>query len=425
MDPRKPALEGYRWISIGPRMKRIFRLGAAGLAALLVMRLVGGGMLVWHFDRALEEAKAAGAFERPSPPKGTSWDTLARCDEALNYYRAALSLSPKTKGEELDVLNRKLELWKGSELLEVRTLVDRWADALNLLAKGARFDYEASFIRFDGKAELNLLSLRRLVDHLLLRARLHAFEGRIDEALQDCLTGIRVSDLCLVRHALIDEMVRQAMIRRSLVVMTEVLGRGKATEEALLRAGERLSGDRVFPMLRRCLMAETSFCLDMIRQFIDSGTLDAFQGPKLRHFKGVAGQLLLWFVRPGLHYEQVVYMRLQSAFLVKTEPATWTRRNLREWQALRPELPALSIIAKLAIPNMGRVLEKSYETEARLRAMAATLALRRSGQLPAGTRDPFTEDGRPLGVFTVDGQPFAYSVGLDGVDGRGQGDDLR
>lgn len=288
-------------------------------------------------------------------------------------------------------------------------------------AKGGAARYPTNFSLGTGMLLPHAQDLRNAARLLDLEAVVRAHEGDVAGVMQALEAAFAVGRSLENEPLQTSQLIRMACDYLARRRLTGLLPRVKFSDQDLLQLQEQLAQIEYESGLRRALIGE---------RVMGQIELQKLSGPAI---------LLRGGAQP-LHLETI------RRFLAASQHP-WPRA-LAEAQAIHRGLKAdignasgLSRSRIMLVAPVAQSLEKSFEVTARnharndmaIVALAVQRYLRQHGSLPADLTqltpellksvpfDPFS--GRPL-HYLVDESGFAlYSVGADGIDNNGQGDD--
>lgn len=438
----KETMKDSSYMVIGRRYLT-FRSALKGLGALLVVLLaarLGTGILsAWYLDGALSGSRKAGLLVGPVKSPLKAWQSPRR-SKGERYFRASLSLFEgmpyKDAGVTYEFLHGKR---KAGDLTRIRAILAARADAIDLAKKGARHPLLPLAPAPTTDEELRLRSIRECSRFILAQARLEAMDGRGDEALNSCRGALRFPDVLLHRHVLIDELVRLAVIRDAAREVGKVLATSTPSEAACLRMSTALLAFDPHRTFLRSLQCEAHFCLDIFRKLERSPT--AFKeivGFEANLVAAATGRASGWIFRPYFDLERVVYLEHMSRLYRWVADHDGIMATAASRKGPTKKVPSYSLIGQFLIPNLSRAFERVIQIQGHadiaIIHLAAEIVRRRTGAYPASLelipeklvprkhrRDPY---GTGTFVYRlVKGRPKVYSVGRNGKDEGGAGDD--
>ena len=262
-----------------------YRTLLIALAALIALPFVMWGGLTWQTGRALQaelnKVKASGApltMAQVAPPPVPD-----NQNAALLYIKAFRYLRPGTAlGQTYRDLAREENPARRRQLLaKLRPLLAANRRALTIAAQGARLPASrlpvdwakldpltstAVFIKYTGR-------FRQLARLFAAQAEVESADGRVEDAVQSCLIGVRMGDHVSREPDLIVNLTGRAMQAIALRALTRVLKEHRVSPALCAAAFRQLGVIDVRSPFHRVLQAQRVEGL---------ATLDYFQ--RSRHF---------------------------------------------------------------------------------------------------------------------------------------------
>lgn len=363
------------------------------------------------------------------------------CDRILRLYAAALIVKPDKQQEihNLDELNDE-------KVAKLKAMINNNQDSLTLVEKAGNrsfdltkgdipyYDHSKRNRRF-GQAGSNHFRKLRYISRLLQgKALLEYKEGRREEMWRTIKHNLRLVEYAYIDRILINDMVAQAMVRTTmrtvdLLAKTDISSPPQETI-AYLKSYDPIE------QLKLSLIGESRFCSRFLRKIVTFND-DIIDGPLFFgiSMKSIVGKIFIWFVSPILatdigHYQKIVSEVLTTLSEAKTPHQLWVKMRDRTY-----DIPFYCHLTSLAVPNYKAAVKKTMETKIAVDMTLIKLA-RASGvksftkleQLPLdlvpkkNQNDPFS--GKPYIVKTSTGETIVYSVGPNGKDDGGKGDDI-
>lgn len=388
-------------------MKKLKRYAAGCvtvLAALVTVGTLAYAVATWYYGHALESELArsrkmgwpvsladvnAGADDpgNAAPIYRRALELLRqpeyrRCKETLAQASSAVALDPATR-QELE-----------------RCLVTVRAEIIPLLKQAAAcdscvFDIQPDVYKKENESTRRLMDdysgMREVARLLYAEVMTRIAEGDTHAAASSALLALEVSRDSSSLPFIIGNLVSQAVTNISLRAVDAVAsGRPDASDTAMLSAG--LAALHPVAGMKQSLESE-AFLSTALTQNIDSAPrliTRWWQVALIRHYRKLVGAL--------------------------TDSYTEFERN-------KPGDPAEErwLLAP-PVPNFSQAMIKTYETQARVEAARLWLRIQSESNGIRATSDPFSD--KPLIIQRQEGKLTVYSVGPNGRDDKGLGDDV-
>ncbi len=402
--------------------------------------------------------------------------TVAEGDNAWPYYERAIALliSPNSELGAIPAFAHPdyAEHQEFADLSDdARRVIGQWMEANRVawedfVVAGSKPYLAKSYQATDGAKEPRLMSVR-LPDMSALRdlsrvglwlSRRHISQGRITEALEDCLTVARAARHWQQSGTLVEQLVALSMARMADEEILRIVGRQELSATALADLQRQLGGlyPQRFPLVDA--QSERLLFLDVVQHvFTDNGpggghvipaATASLMGEAMREDYGdVAGVPLLWTTLSMLHAgrdetvakaEAIFDHQRELSVLSPYEKRARQVTTIGQMVTLLPRHRYALVQAML--PALDRVMELGFRGRALHEATLTILALQRYRQekesyppwldeLKAGgylemlPGDPYSD--KPLSYKSANGSFVLYSVGPDfrddgGESGRGQ-----
>lgn len=420
-----------------PRCRRIVRGLVKTAVVLFVVVLVA--RLIWGYAEAkrlkAEVARISVAGEPltfkeldAGEPEGSE------ADDAEPYYEAAIALLRDKNTESLqDAWTEYAETVKQSPASrpspdcreKVATLLANNALALDMLDRAAKLPA----CRFDIGVEsgmercLERLSRVRACARLLsARALVCASEGKGDEAVDSLIRLLQLRRVCERWPVVIVHLVEVACLSLACMDVAVVLERSQPSVSALARLHDALSAADQPWLLRRCLLAERIYCVQLMRDLLVDEHAAAPPGDRV----GLGGG---FWGRPWAEHLTVGVLRDYARLLKLSEGSLPDAL-----EAMRGEGAATSVLGEIVNQPMERVFTLTARALAEVRSAGVATLVERyrrdHGRVPATLADvvpryaravpidPFT--GRSL-LYRQDAQGYViYGVGENRTDDGGE-----
>jgi hypothetical protein len=416
------------------------------LGALIALPFVMWGGLTWQTGRALQaeldKVKASGApltmAQVAPPPVPDNRNAALLYIKALRYLR----LRDGSVGQTYRDLAREENPARRRELIaQLRPLLAANRRALDLAAQGARLP--ASRLPVDwAKAGPAYFSpfldytpgLRELARLFAAQAEVESADGRVEDAVQSCLIGLRIGDHVArepILEVTLSANTMQAIILRALA---QVLKEHRVSPALCSSLFKRLGAIDVESRLRRVLLTERAE---------DLAILDYLQRrpnelEELWDEDEAPNRLIAWLYLsrigvPLRRSERVYFLRLMDRFItLSRRPYREVRSQLDDIAADADHPPRGYLLGSLVLVSPGVVAARD-SAQTRIDAVRIILALKayqaERGDYPDSLaslrkalrwdlpKDPFS--GKDF-VYRRKGAGFIlYSWGLDLKDDGG------
>jgi hypothetical protein len=334
------------------------------------------GHIVWRDTNATERVKALFDWAGRGRAKGTwrsgDFTDLQAIQQALREdtnaatgsVREWLKTPPAEPAPDLLALLRLNQ----AELDELHAALQRPASRFTI-------NYE------DSIAALlpHLATLRNLARPFVLRAQARLATGDAAGALADIEDALALADTVRSEPLLISGLVRLAMVEVALQPVWEGLARRQWNAEQLAGLQARLAQVNVVADMSAAMRGERAFCLaamDYLRRNPDSGMMDGGAS-------GVPPAFRYW-LSGWVSQNRVAIVRMFDASLLPAYDPTNRVVNLAtartQWQEAETELKTLSpykIFARMLLPALNRVMERTARTQAAVELALTGCALER------------------------------------------------
>ena len=365
------------------------------------------------------------------------------CDRVLRLYTAALILKPE--GEVWKVPNLLRE--KTSEnVLTIRNLLEKNKEALSLIEKAAKrsfdltkgdvppYDHSKSTRRYGQSSSKHFQKLRHLSQLLNARALLAAQDGHEEKAWLAIEQTMKLCEYVYADRILINDMVAQSIIRNTLETVRELIRSGITIPAKTVTHLEAYSP---LDQLHYSLTGESKFCSRYLRKMITFNE-DVIDDANLfgLSIKSIFGRIFIWLTSPILITDIGYYQKLVKGIVTTVNEAKSPHHLWQEIKEMRYEIPFYCPLTKIAMPNYEKVIQKTLETKVKVDLTLIEVARKRGKTetfsgihelsmdlVPVRNRvDPFS--GKPYLVKSSAVDTIIYSVGPNGKDDGGRGDDI-
>jgi hypothetical protein len=361
---------------------------------------------------------------------------------AADVYLLAFGARQLRDSEEADLVTRRPGRWRPVELLHARQVLAANAEHFRILEQASRIPGCAFPVDWDAGPAMMLRHLpevQRSARLLSTRAAIAASDRRIDDALADCATMLRMAEHMKCEPTLTSQLSAFAIQDIAVQSMRDALSVGapspKAARELFgqlsavddgkpfsraLRSEVELFGMKIFDMAQHANSREFQGLLGDARRA-------AWQGQVLRAYGTIA--------RPLANLDEIAYLRaMKSGIDAISQPWPQSRERLDAVGQSVYDLPAYrSLLTRMLFNLSDRILESRESRTAALRAARIGLALviykSERGSYPdalasledAGPKipaDPFT--GKPFRYARRGDGFIVYSLGPDMQDQGGR-----
>jgi len=430
-----PDEQPKRWP--GRRVRVVLYIVAALAAADLVATAVTGLML-----RSEVSKLRAGGYLPPTAqvvphvPSGQA--------NAADVYLLSFTARQLRDSEETDLVSGRPDRWRPADLLHARRVLAANAEHFRILEQASRIPGCAFPVDWNAGPAMtfpHLAEFRRSARLLSAKAGIAAYDRRIDDALADCGTMLRMAEHAKCEPSLISQLVAYAL-----------------QDMAVQSVKNALSVDAPSPKAARDLLAQLSTVDNgepLVRtlkgeiELFGMKTFDIARNANSREFQGLFGDdddaRRAWqgrvlraygtIARPLANLDEIAYLRtMKSGIDAVSQPWPRSRERLDAVSQSVNDLPTYrSLLTKTLFNLSNRTLESRESRTAALRAAQIGLALviykSERGSYPdslaalenAGSKlpaDPFT--GKPF-RYVRSGDGFVvYSLGPDMQDQGGR-----
>jgi hypothetical protein len=287
------------------------------------------------------------------------------------------------------------------------------------------------------------------------RARVRLYDGDAAGALGDVRRCLRVADALEMEPILISLLVRTAVAGIAVQTIQDMWAHGvfaadtgagaadgagaagesiASAEAAAARLVRALAAVELWSAMRPALMGERAFGIDAIEGVL-RGDHTMFGGKPSsggRALMSLGGFWLRWNQMQYIEYmnELVVAAGLPPHEAIAAALDVENRlKDLPKWRG---------VFAQLMLPALGTALQTVAQTQMKAHTaavgVACDLRMRRGGELPTDASALAPEffdraptdafDGKPLRIAKTPDGFMVYSVGPDGADDGGSGDDI-
>jgi len=307
-----------------------YRTPLIALAALIALPFVMWGGLTWQTGRALQaelnKVRAAGApltmAQVAPPPVPDNQNAALLYVKAFRYLRPGTALGQTYR----DLAREENPARRRQFVAQLRPLLAGNRTALDLAARGARLSASrlpvdwarldpltstAVFINYTGR-------FRELARLFAMQAEVASADGRVEEAMQSCLIGVRMGDHVSGEPDFVMHLTGRAVQAIALGALARVLKQHRVSPALCADASKQLGQIDVQSPLRLLLQeqrVEGLAALDYIERHPGEITLEPRPSPGT----GSSG----WFIeaftsRIGLplrRSERVYYLRLMDRLI--------------------------------------------------------------------------------------------------------------
>jgi hypothetical protein len=405
------------------RLKRILKIGALCLGALLAICLIGNAVAIWSTGSRLEarlaEIRQAGDpvtlpdLNRPAPPPDRNAATfLGRGREALvSLARQLNQVDDRFK----DTKDRPGE----EEQKALRNSFDGYPQVFPLLEQAAacpeytpQLDYMVNPTAFTNQMINEAQDLRDATNIVMARSRLLRAQGKRDAALNACLMSLRLTRLSAPGPTVICYLAVCACRAIAIAEINLLLRTGPVSAhlQSELERELTISGDQI--AYQQVLKGERAF------------GVSAF----------AAMGLGMWPIRPFFTNDMCFYLdQMKEQIDLATRPyaEAFAAEVEIKRQLMSGGARTLHPMSALVLPALMKTRDAHERILAQLRCLRVLNAIQmhgaRSGQeiglaelgLPAdATLDPY--DGSPIKLKRVDGDWLIYCVGPNLKDDGGK-----
>jgi hypothetical protein len=398
----------------------IATLAAADLAAMLV----AGLMLRSEVSRL-----RAGGYLPPTAqivpqvPSGQA--------NAADIYLLAFDARRPRDSEETDLVNGRPDRWRPADLLHARQVLAANAEHFRILDQASRIPGCAFPVDWNaGPAMLfpHLGELRRSARLLSTRAAVAARDQRIDDALADCATMLRIAEHVKCEPIVISMLVAYPIQDMAVQSVRNALSTGTPSPKVARDLLGQLSAIGNREPFIRAVRGEIGLFGMEIFDIARRGGKEAeglFGSPDAR-ILSLYGSIL----RPLGYLDEIAYLRgaRRSADAVAL-PWPKSKEQLEAADEWAKELPAYrSLLTQMALPSWSRALETCESRTAELRAAQIGLALviykSEHGAYP-DTLASLEATGPKLPADPFTQKPFQYRRRGDGFIVYSLGPDMR
>lgn len=337
---------------------------------------------------------------------------------AQSFYAAAVETIP---GREF----RQIEGPETASVAEQKETVAKLAPALAILRQGLPYHYQGNQTTyFKGGSPYqtglsapvpDFMAIRSLARGLLCEARLKEQAGDFIGAQNAALDAAKLgAEFGNGAESLIQPMVGEAILSMSMKEASRTASKLTPTQAAVAQARLQEISTRRVP-LAAMWEGELRQNVDLLRTL--------FENPKiLESFMSSANQDNVY----SLYFSNLlVYGKQGLVDQVSSYENQVLERFKLPYQKARQQFPVLpeSEVAQLLLANTGRLMRGYATRSAELALWQAALQNRATGSLKSVPADAFSASGQePLRVSAS--RDKAWSVGPNGVDESGGGDDL-
>jgi len=426
-------------------------LGCGGclLVALVLLVLLVVVFLVWSMrsshrvEEELSQIRAAGEpctpaeldafYQMTDAEKSTGrlWLTAAKPLQGAAYDKAAEELP--IAGDNENEIPPPGQPWP--DLAAVEEFLDQYADVLRQLHQAANAGddarYPADFSQGINMRLDHVQSLRAAARMLALEAHARAHRGDAHGAAQSIHTMLMLADSLKQEPVIVSQLIRNALDGVAQEVLQQQLPTADFADEDLDRLQAHLRKVDYMDGLQRAFIGERVMGIQAMKNPGVGGPSGqpAFRGPQ-------------FFWNENLTF----YVGYMSRVIAATKRPLPTALNAAERVAddLSRSAEGGSIfggighaLALQAIPAHKAVFEAAARSTASARAVDAVIAVERfrreHGRLPKGFEelvpkflpqvptDPY--NGQPMRYAVKEGGYVIYSVGINGVDDGGHGNE--
>jgi len=415
---------------------------------VLLARLLGSLFVEKRLTAALNQAVASSiiaARKKPGVPSALDPGD----DRASRYCRAAQELLPRDTREEGDCVSMHNDWVQGRAIEPGRVessqkvLADR-SDVLDLAKRGAGAITAAIPPETEGEETtppMFFSAIKRVLDLLMVDATVWAIRGNHEKAMESLETCVKIGWRFPARAFLIGEMVRQVNLKKTLRVLNRLLVNGPPSGPSCHRVLEALSIIDPYTGLRESVREEFRSSMKWFDRSTENVTKDwglTYEAPDAAWMMGVR-KLVLWLCRPYLQWERTLYVESMSGWFLQFNQALAAMELPFVRVRVPVQVPDKSLFARDVIPDLDKALSRTAELKvaldlSRLRLAAWKVKLE-TGAWPAsidalskelsGGRVPLDlVNGKPYVFHASEGMPLIYSVGRNGIDDSGTGDDI-
>jgi hypothetical protein len=432
----RPNLFGVQWNAVGKRLhpgQGLERLRRALLQkqkrrAVIALVLTSATAVHWHFANTTPTVLLP-----PSLPETMSGPN------AVHFYRIA--------ADSLDIEKTKTVSPETMTLAEKREMAGVAKESLDLLRQGFAHQYQGqrtNYMRTTERLDLdtpvpNFVLQRTMARLLVCESAVYAADGKTAAALSSAMDAIRFGQ---------DVGTDPTLIAGMIGTLIEGIGSTEAVNHVKgLSAQEARTAIKRMEALRE---NEHSFgsIIESERLFVNGAMLQMFSSSYPLLMEGFVSTQSPWYqnLAASAYYNANIFWYGKQGIVdgVNRHTGELVRRANLPYQEAKKwttdTLPSLPILGKNWIPNMQRAHLSHTRNTARNRVLLAELAVQayraeHNGKLPAslseltaGTdaylssipNDPLSADGKqPLRYRNGK----AYSVGENGKDDGGTGDD--
>ena len=413
------------------------------LALLLCTRLVAVLILGGRFDARVSELRGRG--EPVSPSELIPASVPDKQNAALLYELAFEKVDVTSKEvERLEKLADKRDPLTPQEMRELQTLLKNYEDPLRLMREGTKrrqcrftFNYGRPWYKRD-MSHLRHLSL--FASWLRLASHTHLAGGKLDEAVQECVTIVRLAHSLGGEPDMVTMLVQMGIYGNGFKALENVMDRSDPSPTTLRQFVEAVGkvDDRsrfVFAMQaeRAEWLPKIRRGFDVPREYLEGVTLGERGPPSSRRLSGFI--LRAWHLADGLEYLDLMgkYVALAGKPWHKAR-GEWEGQYERIQRMASPFRAPVTfylvvggyqqtahnferLIARKALAKLAVALRRYRMKHGRYPESLAALVPEFAKKLPV---DPF--NGTDF-IYRIDGQGFIlYSVDVDGKDNGGVDD---
>jgi len=386
-----------------------------------LLQAVGySGQTATKAGHSLEEAKQHLVWEAwVDPQTGRKMD-WARCQAVLRS-RSGLDLPPLPQEPAADLLHA-LETIE-PQLAELR------AASLKPLAQ---FDVDRT-APFEESRDVNFVAVRSLSQILAFHACAELALQHSDQAFADVRVILRFSESLKGENTLVALMIRVALQGLALEPFWEGWAEGRWSERELLAFQERFGQVDLLPEYTRVMRAERAGITALVEKYgiqrNELGRVATRNDSISRGWWGaVCQQTLKWawkLVPRGWVYQNLVtYNQRIQRFIpatVESRPATVSPAQVEEFKARLPREITGGVydqMSRMAIPNLGKALEKLSRIQNLVNQARIVCALERCrkarSQYPESLAELVPQFIEQLPVDLINGGPMQYRRTNDG-----------
>ena len=387
---------------------------------------------------ALKKAGEPVSFKSLAPPKVPDEENAA---EVYAEAWDAWDDVPEPARRQMDDLNGRREPWDDADMALARDLLNEAEEVIDLLKKAAAMKRCRFPIDYDGPAYAVLLPhLRRMQQMarvMSFSARTHLVEGKAKDAVDDCVTLLRMSRATRGQSILITRLVEIAVASMAHKRLQQVMDKLELPDGVLRKLERELADFDDRKPFVRSMQGERCMGIDLVTQMAkDPTVLQRVMGKK----PTLGDRLKAMFARPMVHAMGVRYLAVMGKYVVYAgKPWHEVKEKVAEVdEEIRKAKrdPNNALVAALT-PALGKAAKANDAGIARGGCARIAVALRRfrlkhkrypdklAALVPEFLKklpkDPFS--GRDY-VYRREGKGFVvYSVGGNGIDD--DGDDQR